>query len=166
MRMDMSGWVFLLVPAYPVVPDQRTLNGCVCVCACRQEVSDYVKTKSAEGKSTWLRIVHFVWHWYQTASSRFWLMQLYNNYFMLGVICFNMALIWLDTADNWHLICVHNVAVYGCWKSGGREWWSDVSETVGIRRRVMGWEMKQEADTDDSQVSAKHAFDVLKAYTA
>ena len=43
-----------------VVPVQRTLNGCVCVCACRQEVSDYVKTKSAEGKSPGLRIVHFV----------------------------------------------------------------------------------------------------------
>jgi len=26
--------VFLLVPAYPVVPDQRPLNGRVCVCVC------------------------------------------------------------------------------------------------------------------------------------
>jgi len=26
--------MFLLVPAYPVVPDKRPLNGCVCVCVC------------------------------------------------------------------------------------------------------------------------------------
>jgi len=53
--------VFLLVPAYPGCPGPKDVKRlCVCVCACRQEVSDYVKTKSAEGKSPGLRIVHFV----------------------------------------------------------------------------------------------------------
>ena len=36
-RMGVSGWMFLLVPAYPGSPgpkDQRPLNGSVCVCAC------------------------------------------------------------------------------------------------------------------------------------
>ena len=33
-RMGVSGWMFLLVPAYPVVPDIGTLNGCVYVCTC------------------------------------------------------------------------------------------------------------------------------------
>jgi len=31
-RMGLSAWVFLLVPAYPGFPDQRPLNSCVCVC--------------------------------------------------------------------------------------------------------------------------------------
>ena len=30
--MGVSGWMFLLVPAYQVVLDRRLLNGCVCVC--------------------------------------------------------------------------------------------------------------------------------------
>ena len=29
-RMGVSGWMFLLVPAYPGVPDKRPLNGCCC----------------------------------------------------------------------------------------------------------------------------------------
>jgi len=33
-RMGVTGWMFLLVLAYPVVPDKRPLNGCVCVCVC------------------------------------------------------------------------------------------------------------------------------------
>ena len=32
-RLGVSGWVFLLVPAYPGCPGQKPLNGCVCVCA-------------------------------------------------------------------------------------------------------------------------------------
>jgi len=31
-RLGVSGWVFLLVPAYPCCPGQKPLNGCVCVC--------------------------------------------------------------------------------------------------------------------------------------
>jgi len=29
-RLGVSGWVFLLVPAYPGCPGQKPLNGCVC----------------------------------------------------------------------------------------------------------------------------------------
>jgi len=31
-RLGVSGWVFLPVPAYPGCPGQKPLNGCVCVC--------------------------------------------------------------------------------------------------------------------------------------
>ena len=31
-RLGVSGWVFLLVPAYLGCPRQKPLNGCVCVC--------------------------------------------------------------------------------------------------------------------------------------
>ena len=50
-RMGVSGWMFLLVPAYPVVPDIGTLNGCVYVCVLmsRQSVGDCESWPGAGG---------------------------------------------------------------------------------------------------------------------
>ena len=35
--------MFLLVQAYPVVPDKRPLNGCACVCYCYKCCSVYIR---------------------------------------------------------------------------------------------------------------------------
>ena len=52
-RMAVSGWVFLLVPAYPGRPRQKQLNGCVCVCIGKQsgESVESVQEKKKVGYS-------------------------------------------------------------------------------------------------------------------
>jgi len=45
-RLGVSGWVFLLVTAYPGSPGQKPLNGCVCVLSGTTQVSQYQKGKT------------------------------------------------------------------------------------------------------------------------